>query len=341
MKLTNIRKIIWSIITLVISSISIYYIIRYTQQKAFLEFCIQSCLKDIYDYITQEDSKNYYGEYKISIGGLENICLESSTYNMIIDKNYIIEYLKTLDWKEIISTNKENMALIKIHVRDNYITYITNDQINQMVEFLRNIDLYSLKKLIYNILKNYSANLNIDYFHKLVASSDRFILDFINSINWDTYIRTLECHKQEYTVLIKVFASKIENIRIPEDLHLLSLDELSYEFPNAINWFFNPILKSLIISCLYHLNKSPENNDIPSQNYDTVSTIKDYIINITSIAVFLKSCCKIDLFVYLLNHMSRPSSVKTIQGPSPYTVGKLFKSFLKTSWKFIKQYFTK
>lgn len=211
----NLKRYILLILSFMIISIFIYYIFVYYKEKAFIRSCLESCYHDIYYYVRQEDSKRFLGQYPVRIG-TEKILLLSSYYNdYIINKENIMLYLEGLNWKDIILSNKHNICDITEDVRNGYINYIQLKEQNYTLELLQNIDIKKTKEMIANVLYILGENLELNPLHKATVTSNVFIMNILENIDWNLYIRTVEFKKAEFTTLIKFY---YEHINIIEQI---------------------------------------------------------------------------------------------------------------------------
>lgn len=84
MKLFNLKILLLLLLIFVISNVCVDCIIKYYEENIFIRECINDCLFDIYYYMIQEDSKNFYGQLiyflaqKINYSRLQEGVLNSS-----------------------------------------------------------------------------------------------------------------------------------------------------------------------------------------------------------------------------------------------------------------------
>lgn len=248
----HLKKILLITLGCIILSFMLYSSYISYQEKVFINYCIEMCLHDIYNYVTQEDSKIFYGTYTVHID-TEKTSLASVFYkDYIVDKKYIMIYLETLAWKDIILVNNGNTTNIQIDVRQCYIDYIKIQENAYTLNLLQNIDLITTKEFIKNILQMYVENLNINTIKKEIIISDTFITEFLESIEWNVYIRTVEFRDNDFKTIIKFYYNKIQNIDPAMDINnpwyvALRNFLLVGHITSLIYKFYIPLHKTIIL----------------------------------------------------------------------------------------------
>jgi len=184
----------------IICSILMHKYYTYNEEQIFIKNCIEDCLKDVYGYMTHNINKNYYGCLKVYIGNEKHSML-SSYYEILINKENIENYLKSLNWQEIITMKKKNIAAIKEYVIEGYTEHMKKPEEIYTVNILINTNIKEIKTDLTNILKIRAAN---------IINSDEFIAKFLNDIDWNLYLRTMEFKNKTYVKLVEIFDKKVQ-----------------------------------------------------------------------------------------------------------------------------------
>ena len=256
MKTLNLKKkfMITLILTL-LTIIIMYNINNYYQEKAFINHCIEFCFTDIYNYMTQEDSKNYFGSYNVRFGTETKPLLTIFYNDFIINKQYIITYLNNLNWDKIIINNKGNINAIITDIRQQYIMYIREEENNFTRQLLENTNLDNIKETLVNLLQIYGKNLDLNPLQKAIATCNAFITNVIEDINWNLYIRTAEFQNKDYLTLFEIFQNKVQEVNISRDIYLLTLKEFlicdSFKFLLLFVCLSTPIIITCLINTIF------------------------------------------------------------------------------------------
>lgn len=144
--------------------------------------------KLIYIYLQQDDCKQYYG----SINKENNEFLTSSFYlKYIIIPEYIVEFLKTLNWSEIYKY--DNKAVILKYFTEKYIDYIFIKEKSYYHDLITPLYIENIKKeaatRLFSIFKD-SKNLSI---RTSTLINEKTIKHFLDDIDWDYYSKTAAC----------------------------------------------------------------------------------------------------------------------------------------------------
>ena len=236
-----------------------YY--THNEEQIFIKNCMEDCLKDIYGYMTDNINKNYYGYLKIYMGN-EKYLMLSSYYETIINKENIESYIKSLNWQEIITMKKKNIAAIKEYVIEGYTEHIKKLEEIYTLNILINTDVEEIKRNIKNILKIYTGN---------IINSDEFITKFLNNIDWNLYLRTMEFKNKTYIKLVEIFYKKAQE---REDQQI----QEAYDLINKISNYI------ILVLCTFNCSEN---------------TLFRFILQNKSFVFFMKKVTEDDIMEFL------------------------------------------
>lgn len=66
----NLNRVIFILLTFFLASFILFNTYVYYKERIYINYCIEQCYNDIYNYVRQEDSKIYFGHYSVHIGGI-------------------------------------------------------------------------------------------------------------------------------------------------------------------------------------------------------------------------------------------------------------------------------
>lgn len=246
------------LITIIILNIVIYKIYHYCEEKAFIKYCVESCCKDIYNYMIQDDSARYYGYYNVYLGKESGLLISKFYNECIINKEYIKTYVTTLDWYSILINNKKDIVTIINIVRENYIEYIKLEENMYTSNLLKNTTLEETRKTLFIFLQNYITMLNIFTESDIKFIINKLIPQIIEKMDCNLYIRTFEFQNKDYSTLINMLDSIINDYLIQKDNYYDNLRKILESARNTyvfiLGWYNIYKYSKLIHNTVYFAN---------------------------------------------------------------------------------------
>jgi hypothetical protein len=161
-------------------------------------------------YFQQDDTKQYYG----SINKENDEFLTSSFYlKYIINPEYIVEFLKTLNWSEIYKYDNETVILE--YITEKYIAYFFIKEKSYYNDLITPLYIEDIKKEatthLFNIFKD-SKSVSI---RTSTLINEKTIKHFLDDIDWDYYSKTADCSSRNFGYLSQLYSKYVtQNVSI-------------------------------------------------------------------------------------------------------------------------------